>query len=343
MMKPSCSACAVVAGALSFFVAITLPAESNAEDNTPASPSSGAPAVPQAPVTSGLLTWQIRDVTDKMTDVTSRKALSGGVFDDGISLEASATCDKIGVEFAFDTFRDHKPAQFAWQEDEIALRARIDGGAVRTARAKAEYNNEVKIAFYDPAVAERLIRAATPSADRDNPIAGPFNSMMGNAALNVIEAAAAGKLSELGSARSIRVELPLANGNAYVVDLNPQDHALGSIVRQCMTDLQASTPPPQPSKQELTPTLPLIHPKQVTLRKTLRVYLMGPNGFVWAKMEGGVTILGQYKGSRDFFCVVKGRTIDGREVTGLTPLSVIGDALPDDQSGACSMPQGASQ
>jgi hypothetical protein len=249
MSKSGYGTCAVVVGALGFFATIALTAETKAEDAAPANPPSGtaAPAAQQAPPAPGLLTWQIRDVTDKLTDAKTRKAVSGGAFDDGIALEASAMCDKVGVEFAFDTFRDHKPAQFAWQEGLIALRVRIDGGAVRTARAKGEYGNEVKIAFYDPVVAEHLIRGATPRADRDDPILGPFKNVMGNAMLNAIQSDAAGKLNELSGARSIRVELPLANGNAYVVELNPQDQALGGLVRQCIADLQASIPPaPKP-------------------------------------------------------------------------------------------------
>jgi hypothetical protein len=250
MSKSGYGTCAVVVGALGFFATIALTAETKAEDAAPANPPSGAaaPSAQQAP--PGMLTWQIRDVTDKMTNAKTRKAVSGGAFDDGIALEASAMCDKVGVEFAFDTFRNHKPAQFAWQEGEIALRVRVDGGAVRTARAKGEYGNEVKIAFYDPVVAEHLIRGATPRADRGSPILGPFNDVMANAMLNAIQSDAAGKLNELSGARSIRVELPLANGNAYAVELNPQDQALGAIVRQCMADLRAGVESEQRAAEE---------------------------------------------------------------------------------------------
>jgi hypothetical protein len=252
MITSSYGVCAVVGAALSFFAAISSSSEVKAEDTAPVSPPSGAPTPPvqQTPPASGLLTWQVRDVTDKMTDVTTRKALSGGAFDDGITLEASAMCDKVGVEFAFDAFHNHQPAPFAWQGDEIGLRVRIDGGSVRTARAKAEYTNEAKIAFYDPIAAERLIRGATPRSERDNPISGPFNNVMADAMLNAIKADAAGKLNELQGARSIRVELPLASGNAYVVDLNPQDQGLGAIVRQCASDLRAGALSEQKAAEE---------------------------------------------------------------------------------------------
>jgi hypothetical protein len=188
----------------------------------------------------GTLTWQLRDVTDKMTDATTHEAFSSGVFDDGVSLEAHASCAKFGVQFKFDTFRNRDPASLARQQDEVDLRVRIDGGDIRTAQAKATYTNEVQTFFYDPAAVEGVIRANSPRSERDDPILGPVNNMMGGIAMNAVETAAAGKLDQLAAARSIRVELPLANGNAYVVDLNPKDEALASIVNKCAADLHAS-------------------------------------------------------------------------------------------------------
>jgi len=192
------------------------------------------------PTGPGVLSWQIQQVTDKMTDVITSKAVSGGIFDDGISLEASASCDKLGADFAFDTFRNREAVAFAWRENKIGLRVRVNGGEVRTAQAEAEYNNEAKVIFYDPSAAQKIIQAALPKGqERDNYLLDMFNGVTGEATLNQIAAVSAGKLKELLSAGSVRVELDLANGRAYVVDLNPQDQVLHGLIQQCDASLQA--------------------------------------------------------------------------------------------------------
>jgi hypothetical protein len=96
----------------------------------------------------------------------------------------------------------------------------------------------------------------------NNPLGG-FNKLMAAAIVSQMEAFAAGKFGELVKARSMRIELPLANGNADVIDLNPQDQAFAAIVRQCAADLligQGGGAPPQkqaaaeePPRQPPTP------------------------------------------------------------------------------------------
>jgi hypothetical protein len=210
----------------------------NAQNITRAAPGPGA------------LTWQLRDVTDKMTDATTHEAFSSGVFDDGVSLEAHASCAKFGVQFALDTFRNGTPASYTRQQDEIDIRVRINGGDVRTVPAKATYTNEAQTFFYDPAAVEGAIRANSPDSERNDPILGSVNNMMGGIAMNAVQTAAAGTLDQLASARSVRVELPLANGNAYVVDLSPKDEALASIVQKCAADLHASAEASRLAEQE---------------------------------------------------------------------------------------------
>jgi hypothetical protein len=198
-----------------------------------------AEAPKAAPGSSGL-SWALRDEKDQMTDQSTRKAVSRGGFDDGISLEASALCDPIGVEFSFDTFHNQDAAPFAWKDNKLGMRVRIDGGEIRTATANAEYTNEATIIFYDPAATESFMQGALPhSQERNNPLLGLFNNVMTGTTLTVLQAAAAGKLKEIANAKSIRVELPLANGSAYVVELNPQDQALRTIVQPCLADLRA--------------------------------------------------------------------------------------------------------
>jgi hypothetical protein len=187
-----------------------------------------------------MLSWKIRDVTDKITDETTRKAESGGAFEDGVSLEASAFCDGIGVEFAFDAFRGREAAPFAWKDDKIGLRLRIDGGDIRAATADAEYTNEAKIIFYEPDAAQSMVQGVLPHAEGNaGKLTDAFNAFIGGSALMTLQGVAAGKLAELAAARSIRVELPLADGSDNVVDLNPRDEALASVIRACYAPFEA--------------------------------------------------------------------------------------------------------
>lgn len=227
-----------LAAAFLVFGAPTFTAGHAAEGNN--APANGSEA----------LSWKPYSETDKMTDVTTHKVVSAGIFDDNIKLEASASCDKVGVEFAFHTFLNHQPSPFAWRQGQIGLRVRIDGGAVRTAQAKNEYGNEAKILFYDPAATEKAFRGALPHGQGKSPLLGPVNDMMSESLLAAVETAAAGKLNELAAARSIRVELPLANGNAYVIDLNPQDQALSDIIRQCSSGLHADVESSRKAERE---------------------------------------------------------------------------------------------
>jgi hypothetical protein len=217
------------------------------------SPVEAAPKEPPKPKpVPGMLSWEIRDETDKMTDEKQRKAFSTTRFDDGIYLEASASCDGIGIEFAFDAFRGREAAGYAWKDDnKMLMRLRIDAGDVRNTTVEAEYTNEAKILFYDPTGTTRTITGVLPHGQgTDNPVAGFFGTFIGGMALNQLEALAAGKLNDLPKARSIRVELPFADGSTDVVEINPQDQALRTIVNQCVADLRGAVEADRRAEQE---------------------------------------------------------------------------------------------
>jgi hypothetical protein len=198
-----------------------------------------------------VLKWQLHDNTDQMTDKTTREAVSGGTFDDGISLEAHASCDQIGMQFRFDTFQGRDPAPFTQTDEGIAMRVRIDDEGVRTAEAKANYTNEAAVDFFDPATTRKLIRDSYPGGKDATDILAPVNSARTEMLMDVARKAAPGTLQQLAAANSIRVELSLTDGRAYVVDLNPQNDVLKTIVGQCVTDLHVGTGAPnQPGTKE---------------------------------------------------------------------------------------------
>lgn len=197
----------------------------NSERTSQNAPAGKATAAAGPPV----LSWEIRDEIDQIADKPIRKVFSGGTFGDGVTLEASAFCDPIGMEFAFDTFRGKEGAPFAWKDDKVWPRLRIDGGEIRTTAAESDYTNEAKIVFYDETATARELGQTSPLA-----------SLASGWIVSQMRSIAAGTLDELAAARSIRIELPLADGSANVVDLNPADQALAAMVKRCMSDLQAS-------------------------------------------------------------------------------------------------------
>lgn len=199
-----------------------------------------SPAVAEG-ASSGItvLQWQARNNTDQMTDKTTREAVAGAAFDAGITLEAHASCNQIGMEFRFDTFKGREPAPFTQSNDGIVMRVRIGDAAVRTAEAKANYTNEADVEFFDPVTTEKLISGAYPGGKNPTDILAPFNNAMTETLMDAARKAAPGTLQQLAVAQSIRVELSLASGGSYVVDLDPQDDALRTIVQGCVVDLQS--------------------------------------------------------------------------------------------------------
>ena len=212
-------------------------------------PPAASNAFSAAPA-SGVLSWAVRDFKDQMTDKVTRKAVSERDFDDGVTLNARASCLEYGFEFDIDVFRGKDAAPYARKDDGIEIRLRIDGGDIRTAIAKASYANEAIIIFYDRAAMEKLMRSGNAETRRRTGILGAVDQVMIGTLLSHVDKTAAGTIAQLANAKGIRVELPLANGMAYVVDLNPQDQALKSIIQQCASDLRGQVAAQQRTAQQ---------------------------------------------------------------------------------------------
>jgi hypothetical protein len=259
-----------------------------------------------------VLSWQTRDVKDPMTDKMTRKLVSQRVsFGDGVLLEAHANCvtetgamTMTGVEFAFDMFRGEAPAPFTQKKEAIAMRIRFDGGEVQTAFAMPEYANEVKTGFYNLGETEKP-RSTKSSADTSTDTLA--RAMM----VDMLGKGIAGDIRQFTGARSIRIELPLADGNAYVVDLNPQDQALKPLVQQCIADLgthepakpngtnerPSKSPPPSSAARTKPPSTPATAPTafpQFPDRQTATARLRAC-GTEWkAKQAAGTVPPGMY-------------------------------------------------
>jgi hypothetical protein len=202
----------------------------------------GPTAAQTAPAAGlSLLSWEIQDVRDAMTDKVTRMAVSKANFSDGTTLEASAKCDEIGIEFAFGTFSNKDPLPLSASGKEIQLRVRTDNGDTRIVRADRQYTNQAKTLFYDPDTSRAVLARSVRAPGGDSPMEKALTGWMADSTINEVLAKLAqnslGTTDALTKAGSVRVELTLADGRTDVFDLNPQDQTLKALVQQCASGL----------------------------------------------------------------------------------------------------------
>jgi uncharacterized protein len=194
--------------------------------------ANSAPASAQAEPNT--FSWQLTNETDKMTDKTTLTATGNKTFGDGILIEAKASCSPLGVIFTFDSSRGKAAAPFLWKGDKINIRVRIDNDGIHTSTTSEQYVNEANILFYDTNGMQSFAKGSMKNG-------GLFGFFFGGLVMTDLPELSAGKSEQLAAARSVRVELPFSDGSTNVVDLNPQDQALGTVVRKCIQDLRAGS------------------------------------------------------------------------------------------------------
>jgi hypothetical protein len=199
-------------------------------NGTPPANSDAAPAA---------LSWHVKDVKDAMTDAVTHKMVSYVDFPNGTSLEASAKCSALGVEFTLGMYSgNEKPSSLAWKDDTTQVRVRIDGASVRVARVAKEYINAARLVFYDPDAAMNYMeRSVSSLCKKDELMCSALANAQIKEAMDKLRENAPGTLDVLAKAASVRVELVLADGTTNVFDLNLQDQALKTLVQQCASGL----------------------------------------------------------------------------------------------------------
>ena len=130
----------------------------------------GSQAIAPAAQDRTLLSWEIQDVRDAMTDKLTRLAVSHADFSNGTSVEASAKCDEIGIEFAFGTFSNKDPLPLSANGKEIQLRVRTDNGDTRVVRADRQYTNQAKTLFYHPDTSRAVLARSVRAPGGDSPM-----------------------------------------------------------------------------------------------------------------------------------------------------------------------------
>jgi hypothetical protein len=191
-----------------------------------------------------VLSWQPKDAKDPMTDVVTHTAVGKVDFTNGTTLEASAKCDKLGVEFSFSLFSGGAASSLAWEREKTQVRVRIDNGHVQSAMAAEQHTNEANALFYEPDTARKLFTEAFGKQfghSCDPYLCKPIRDAQVKVTMDQLGQRAEGTLAALANARSIRLELTLTDGRADAFELNPRDQSLGNVVQACVATLHAST------------------------------------------------------------------------------------------------------
>jgi hypothetical protein len=227
--------------------------------STPAKSGAGSPsAIAQLAKesTGPVLVWHMTSKKDALTNaVTTEPSAIKIIPEARVDVSATAYCSNngVGVFFLATADKSSDPApQFTWYTqptddtgDQVAdVRMVVDGGGVHVAKGFANvdghtvYTNWLGLLFYEPNIIANVARNQEHSATTGIPaIDGLIAPMVRQQAQNSSQEQAdnsAGSLSTLVTARSIRVELPLAGVPTQpVLDINPQDGVLHKFVVDC--------------------------------------------------------------------------------------------------------------
>ena len=252
--RPLSVASAATAALLVMFMAV--PA-ARAQSHTPR--PAAAPARPADEHLGPIVHWHMEKKTDALsgessTQPTGLKFVAGANGKLQGLVTATAYCSRNGVSVFFLTDvsdGDSKPS-FPWYSDDsrgddeqIAdVRLRVDDRAVHVAQGFPDveghqvYTNTLGLLFYEPHTAERAVndqreRVTTGLPALDGLVSG-IAKQAAESNVQTWQSSAAGPLSDLLNARSIRVELPVTTFDPKpLLDLNPQDPVLHKFVTDC--------------------------------------------------------------------------------------------------------------
>jgi len=201
----------------------------------------------------GTLSWENYDNKDALTDKVTHEVGSQFTFPDGSIVQTTAKCGQTsagrsypGLTIIVATFKKggNSSNPFAWQHGTILLPVLINEQAQSGVRAYSENPraNLIPIGFYDRVAAERY-------AHGDQPGMMQLEALRRVAEIKraeeweVFVSGTGGTLTDLLQAKSVRVQMPLADGSANVVEFSPQDAVLKTFVEQCNSRMQTRGAP----------------------------------------------------------------------------------------------------
>ena len=222
-------------------------------------PPAAAASRPKSPTGGPLFQWHMEKKTDALTGESSTqphsmKLIAGatGKLQGLVSVTAYCSSNGVSVFFLADVGEGDPKPSFPWYSDESRgddeqitdVRLRVDDRSVHVAQGFPNveghqlYTNTLGLLFYEPHTAARA------ESDQENSVAtgvpaldGLVSGIAKQAAQSKVQSwqsSAAGPLSDLVNARSIRVELPVTTFDPKpLLDLNPQDPVLHKFVIDC--------------------------------------------------------------------------------------------------------------
>ena len=218
-----------------------------------------APSRPTDKTSGPIFHWQMEKKTDALTGESttqphSLKFIAGanGKLQGLVSATAYCSSNGVSVFFLADVSDGDPKPSFPWYSDDsrggdeqIAdVRLRVDDRPVHVAQGFPNvdghqlYTNTLGLLFYEPHTAERAVndqreRVTTGLPALDGLVSGIAKQAAENNA-QTWQDNAAGPLSDIVNARSIRVELPVTTFDPKpLLDLNPQDPVLHKFVTDC--------------------------------------------------------------------------------------------------------------
>ncbi len=195
------------------------------------------------------ITWQTYDDKDPLTDKVIPQVAGQVKFSDGNMVQVYAKCGELaaggkypGMSLVVGTFdaTTSAPKAYAWEKGTIALPIVLNDRQRPAVRASTDNPraNLIAIGFYDPAAAKRLTHVEVSPFMQQIDAFRSVVAMKQQVAWDNFVANAGGTLAELLQATSIRVQLPLIDASADVIEINPQDATLRAYAEACNARFQ---------------------------------------------------------------------------------------------------------
>lgn len=213
-----------------------------------AASATGVNASARAENTRQTVEWQQFDEKDPLTDKVTQRPGAQVKFPDGNMVQVFAKCAEPtergkypGLNLVIGTFDvGTSPKPYAWQKSTIELPLVIDDRPRPAVHAYTQNPraNVISVGFYDPGTAKRLTHVELSRMIRQIEAAQAVANMKQEIEWTKFVAGAGGTLAELLQASSIRVQLPLEDGGADVLEINPRDATLKTYAQQCNAQFQ---------------------------------------------------------------------------------------------------------
>ena len=178
--------------------------------------------------TSSVLGWSVVRERDKMSDVLNTSARAKYKIPGGGYFDVLANCMAVtmpifgnnakGFQILFTV--DNADARFHWSstngERYVRVRTRLDDQEVRSVMSETDYADQAGVAYVN--------------MNEGGSNTGAFWGGMMQAGISRL---IGGTIDDLFSADRLRIELPLEDGRAPVIEIAPRDNAFKSVLGAC--------------------------------------------------------------------------------------------------------------